>query len=105
MTAGVGLKPLDIFAMGVRYLRNNQTDEARAAFTHAVEADATMCDAWLGRQATGEVTIAVAEGAYNARSNLGSALQTAGMSVPDLKVVTHMTLGACELGLPTHTRM
>jgi type VII secretion ATPase EccA len=105
MTAGVGLKPLDIFTMGVRYLRNQQTDEARAAFTQAVESDATMCDAWMGRLATGETTIAVAEGAYNARSKLGSALQGAGMSVADLKVVTRLTLGACELGLPTHTRM
>jgi type VII secretion ATPase EccA len=105
MTAGVGLKPLDVFVLGLRYLRNSQADEAREAFRQAVEADPTMCDAWLGRSATGEKGLAVASGAYRSISNLGAALRTAQMTVPDLKVVTSMTLGSFALGMPTHTRI
>jgi type VII secretion ATPase EccA len=105
MTAGVGLKPLDVFTMGLRYLRNSQTNEARQAFRQAVDADATMCDAWLGRLAAGEKSIEVTAGAYQSLSNLGSALSTANMTVADLKVVTSMTLGSFALGMPTHTRM
>ena len=40
MTAGVGLKPLDVFTLGLRYLRNSQTDEAREAFRERVRAAA-----------------------------------------------------------------
>lgn len=105
MTAGVGLKPLDVFVLGLRYLRNSQTDEARQAFSQAVEADPTMCDAWLGRLATGEKSLEVAAGAYRSVSNLGAALKTAQMTVADLKVMTSMTLGSFALGMPTHTRM
>lgn len=105
MTAGVGLKPLDVFVLGLRYLRNSQTDEAREAFRQAVQADPSMCDAWLGRLATGEKALDVAAGAYRSVSNLGAALKTAQMTVADLNVVTSMTLGSFALGMPTHTRM
>lgn len=105
MTAGVGLKPLDVFVLGLRYLRNSQTDEAREAFRQAVEADPSMCDAWLGRLATGEKALDVAAGAYRSVSNLGAALKTAQMTVADLNVVTQMTLGSFALGMPTHTRI
>ncbi|MGJ6127369.1 AAA family ATPase [Mycolicibacterium sp. Y3] len=105
MTAGVGLKPLDVFVLGLRYLRNSQTDEARQAFSQAVEADPTMCDAWLGRLATGENSLDVAAGAYRSVSNLGAALKSAQMTVADLKVMTSMTLGSFALRMPTHTRM
>lgn len=105
MTAGVGLKPLDVFVLGLRYLRNSQTGEAREAFRQAVEADPSMCDAWLGRLATGEKALDVAAGAYRSVSNLGAALKTAQMTVADLNVVTSMTLGSFALGMPTHTRI
>lgn len=105
MTTGVGLKPLDVFVLGLRYLRNSQHDEAREAFRQAVEADPTMCDAWLGRLATGEKALDVAAGAYLSVSNLGTALKSAQMTVSDLKVVTSMTLGSFALGMPTHTRI
>ncbi|EHB48758.1 AAA ATPase central domain protein [Mycolicibacterium rhodesiae JS60] len=105
MTAGVGLKPLDVFTMGLRYLRNQQKDDARAAFQQAVDADPSMCDAWLGRIATGETSLAVTAGAYNARSNLGTALGTASMSVADLQVQTDITLDSLGVRLPTHTRV
>lgn len=105
MTAGVGLKPLDVFVLGLRYLRNSQTAEAREAFRQAVEADPSMCDAWLGRLATGEKALDVAAGAYRSVSNLGAALKTAQMTVSDLNVVTSMTLGSFALGMPTHTRI
>jgi type VII secretion ATPase EccA len=105
MTAGVGLKPLDIFTMGLRYLRNSQSAEARAAFRQAVDVDSTMCDAWLGRLAAGENSIDVTAGAYGSLSNLGSALGTANMTVHELNVVTSMTLGSFALGMPTYTRM
>ncbi|GAT02298.1 AAA family ATPase [Mycolicibacterium fortuitum] len=99
------MKPLDIFVLGLRYLRNAQNDEAREAFRRAVEADRTMCDAWLGRLATGEKTLEVTAGAYRSVSNLGAALKSAQMSVADLNVVTSMTLGSFALGMPTHTRI
>jgi type VII secretion ATPase EccA len=105
MTAGVGLKPLDLFTMGLRYLRNQQKDDARAAFQQVVDADPSMCDAWLGRIATGETSLGVIAGAYNARSNLGTALGTASMSVADLQVFTDITLDSLGVRLPTHTRM
>lgn len=105
MTAGVGLKPLDVFVLGLRYLRNSQTAEAREAFHQAVQADPSMCDAWLGRLATGEKALDVAAGAYQSVSNLGAALKTAQMTVADLNVVTSMTLGSFALGMPTHTRI
>lgn len=105
MTAGVGLKPLDVFVLGLRYLRNSQTAEAREAFSQAVQADPSMCDAWLGRLATGEKALDVAAGAYQSVSNLGAALKTAQMTVADLNVVTSMTLGSFALGMPTHTRI
>lgn len=105
MTAGLGTKPLDVFVLGLRYLRNSQTDEAGEAFRQAAEVDPSMCDAWLGRAATGEKSLEVAAGAYRSVSNLGMALRTAQMTVADLKVVTSMTLGSFALGMPTHTRM
>lgn len=105
MTAGVGLKPLDVFVLGLRYLRNSQSAEAREAFRQAVQADPSMCDAWLGRLATGEKAVDVAAGAYQSVSNLGAALKTAQMTVADLNVVTSMTLGSFALGMPTHTRI
>lgn len=105
MTTGVGTKPLDVFVLGLRYLRNSQADEAREAFRQAVEADPTMCDAWLGRLAAGEKSLDVAAGAYRSVTNLGAALRTAQMTVADLKVMTSMTLGSFALGMPTHTRM
>jgi len=105
MTAGVGLRPLDVFTMGLRHLRNQEKDQARAAFTQAVAADPSMCDAWLGRLATGERSIDVAAGAYQSRGNLGAALRTSNLTVGDLGVVTSMTLGAFGLRLPTHTEM
>lgn len=99
------MKPLDIFVLGLRYLRNAQNDEAREAFRRTVEADPTMCDAWLGRLATGEKTLEVTAGAYRSVSSLGAALKSAQMSVADLNVVTSMTLGSFALGMPTHTRI
>ena len=104
MTTGV-VRPLDVFTIGLRHLRSNQTEQARAAFTQAAAADASMCDAWLGRMATGERTLATVEGAYQSRGQLGAALKSAGMTVADLKVNTSMTLGAFALGMPTHTEM
>lgn len=104
MTTGV-VRPLDVFTIGLRHLRSNQTEQARAAFTQAVAADANMCDAWLGRMATGDRALATVEGAYTARGQLGAALKSAGMTVADLKVNTSMTLGAFALGMPTHTEM
>ena len=94
-----------MFTIGLRHLRSNQTEQARAAFTQAAAADASMCDAWLGRMATGERTLATVEGAYQSRGQLGAALKSAGMTVADLKVNTSMTLGAFALGMPTHTEM
>ncbi|MEU0497958.1 AAA family ATPase [Mycobacterium sp. NPDC006124] len=105
MTAGVGLKPLDVFTMGLRYLRNSQTEEAREAFRQAVERDPGMCDAWLGMLATGSTSAGVTAGAYRSVANLGGALKTAGMTVADLNVQTSMTLGSFGLRLPTHTRL
>ena len=90
MTAGVGLKPLDVFTLGLRYLRNSQTDEAREAFRQAAERDPGMCDAWLGMLATGSTSPDVTAGAYRSVSNLGVALKTAGMTVADLSVFTSM---------------
>lgn len=104
MTTGV-VRPLDVFTIGLRHLRSNQTEQARAAFTQATAADPSMCDAWLGRLATGEHALATVEGAYRSRAQLGAALKTAGMTVSDLKVNTSMTLGAFALGMPTHTEM
>ena len=104
MTAGV-VRPLDVFTMGLRHLRSNQTDEARAAFAQATVADPSMCDAWLGRLAAGEHSLQIVEGAYAARANLGAALKSADMTVVDLKVKTSLTLGAFALGMPTHTEM
>ncbi len=104
MTTGV-VRPLDVFTIGLRHLRSNQNDQARAAFAQAAAEDSSMCDAWLGRMAAGERTLATIEGAYRSRSQLGAALKSAGMTVPDLKVTTSMTLGAFALGMPTHTEM
>jgi len=94
-----------VFTIGLRHLRSNQTEQARAAFTQAAAADPSMCDAWLGRMATGERTLATVEGAYQSRGQLGAALKSAAMTVADLKVNTSMTLGAFALGMPTHTEM
>ncbi|RDH75355.1 AAA family ATPase [Mycolicibacterium moriokaense] len=105
MTAGVGLKPLDVFTLGLRYLRNSQTDEAREAFRQAAERDPGMCDAWLGMLATGSTSADITAGAYRSVSNLGVALKTAGMTVADLSVHTSMTLGSFGLRMPTHTRL
>lgn len=105
MTTGVNTKPLDMFVLGLRYLRNSQTDEAREAFRQAAARDAAMCDAWLGRLATGDTSLEVTAGAYKSVNNLGVALKSAQMTVADLKVVTSMTLGSFALGMPTHTRL
>jgi type VII secretion ATPase EccA len=106
MTTGVGtMKPLDVFVLGLRYLRNSQTDDAREAFRQAAERDPMMCDAWLGRLATGETSLDVTAGAYKSVNNLGVALKSAQMTAADLKVVTSMTLGSFALGMPTHTRL
>jgi len=104
LTTGV-VRPLDVFTIGLRHLRSNQTDQARAAFTQVTATDPSMCDAWLGRMAAGESTLAAVEGAYRSRGQLGAALKSAGMTVADLKVNTSMTLGAFALGMPTHTEM
>ncbi|MGH3583420.1 MAG: hypothetical protein ACRDUB_17645, partial [Mycobacterium sp.] len=104
MTTGVGtMKPLDVFVLGLRYLRNSQTDDAREAFRQAAERDPMMCDAWLGRLATGETSLEVTAGAYKSVNNLGVALKTAQMTAVDLKVFTSLTLGSFGLRLPTHT--
>ncbi|CAN5737415.1 type VII secretion system ESX-1 AAA family ATPase EccA1 [soil metagenome] len=106
MTTGVGtMKPLDVFVLGLRYLRNSQTDDAREAFRQAAERDPMMCDAWLGRLATGDTSLEVTAGAYKSVNNLGVALKSAQMTAADLKVVTSMTLGSFALGMPTHTRL
>jgi type VII secretion ATPase EccA len=106
MTTGVGtMKPLDVFVLGLRYLRNSQADDAREAFRQAAERDPMMCDAWLGRLATGETSLEVTAGAYKSVNNLGVALKSAQMTAADLKVVTSMTLGSFALGMPTHTRL
>lgn len=103
MTTAV--RPRDVFTIGLRHLRSNQTEQARAAFRQATAADPMMCDAWLGRLATGEHSLDITEGAYESRGNLGSALKAASMSPADLKASTSMTLGAFALGMPTHTEM
>ncbi|MFZ2241997.1 MAG: type VII secretion AAA-ATPase EccA [Gordonia amarae] len=105
MTVGVGLRPLDVFTMGLRHLRSNEAEHARAAFAQATGADPGMCDAWLGRLATGERSIEVTAGAYNSRNNLGLALRANNMTVGDLGLTTSLTLGAFGLRLPTHTEM
>lgn len=99
------MKPLDVFVLGLRYLRNSQADDAREAFRQAAERDPMMCDAWLGRLATGETSLEVTAGAYKSVNNLGVALKSAQMTAADLKVVTSMTLGSFALGMPTHTRL
>lgn len=99
------MKPLDVFVLGLRYLRNSQTDDAREAFRQAAERDPMMCDAWLGRLATGETSLEVTAGAYKSVNNLGVALKTAQMTAVDLKVFTSLTLGSFGLRLPTHTRL
>lgn len=99
------MKPLDVFVLGLRYLRNSQTDDAREAFRQAAERDPMMCDAWLGRLATGDTSLEVTAGAYKSVNNLGVALKSAQMTAADLKVVTSMTLGSFALGMPTHTRL
>ncbi len=99
------MRPRDVFTIGLRHLRSNQTEQARAAFRQATAADPTMCDAWLGRLATGEHSLDIAAGAYQSRGNLGAALKAASMSPADLKASTSMTLGAFALGMPTHTEM
>lgn len=104
MTTGV-VRPLDVFTIGLRHLRSNQTEQALAAFIQATAADPNMCDAWLGRMAAGDRSASTVEGAYTARGQLGAALKNAGMTVADLKVNTSMTLGAFALGMPTHTEM
>lgn len=104
MTAGVGFKPLDMFSMGIRAL-NRDNKEACEAFRMAVQADSMLCDAWLGRLAAGESAIDVVAGAYNARAQLGVALNSVRMRPEDLKITTKLTLDALDLGMPTHTRM
>lgn len=66
------------FDQGVRFLGYTidsytvpqSADQARIAFESATNADRTMCDAWLGRAAAGEVTAPVVWGAYSTRDNL-----------------------------------
>lgn len=108
-TVGVA-RPLDVFTMGLRHLRNGESDRAAEAFTQAVRADPMMCDAWLGWMATGNRTLEVTGGAYESRRNLGLALRSVsgrnGRMTPDqLGAVTTMTLGAFGLQLPTHTEV
>ncbi|MBY6388920.1 AAA family ATPase [Rhodococcus erythropolis] len=107
MTTGVNTntKPLDVFVLGLRYLRNSETDEAREAFRMAAQQDPLMCDAWLGRMATGDTALEVTAGAYKSVNNLGTALKSAQMNVGDLNVVTSLTLGSFTLRMPTHTRL
>ncbi|SON61888.1 ESX-1 secretion system protein EccA1 [Mycobacterium simulans] len=99
MSTGVA-RPLDVFTIGLRHLRNRETQQARAAFAHATEGDPTMCDAWLGRMAAGEQTVEVAAGAYNNRGNFGAALRHAQMRVDQLGVQITLTLGTIALRLP-----
>ena len=99
MTTGVA-RPLDVFGIGLRHLRSQQLDKARVAFTEATAADPMMCDAWLGRLAAGEQTAAVAEGAYRARANLGSALRASRLRVSDLKAHLTITVGSISLKMP-----
>lgn len=105
MTAGVGLKPRDIFAMGLRYLRNNQLNEARQAFERATAADPSMCDAWLGRLASGETSVEVAAGAYESLANLGATLSAMGKTVAELQAYTSVTLGAFAIRLPVQSHV
>ena len=102
--AAVGVvSPLSMFVMGFRHLRNNELEQARQAFAQAVVADPTMCDAWLGRLATGEQTIEVTGGAYEARRNLGAATGSSRVTVDDLKVLMTLHLGAFQLQVPLRT--
>ncbi|MGV0743865.1 AAA family ATPase [Mycolicibacterium sp. XJ870] len=110
MTAVGVARPLDVFTMGLRHLRNGESERAAEAFAQAVQADPMMCDAWLGWMATGERTLEVTGGAYESRRNLGVALRSVSgrngrMSPDQLGVVTTMTLGAFGLQLPTHTEV
>ncbi|WP_342744589.1 hypothetical protein [Mycobacterium szulgai] len=93
--------PLDVFTIGLRHLRNRETQQARAAFAHATEGDPTMCDAWLGRMAAGEQTVEVTAGAYNNRGNLGAALRHAQVWVGQLGVEITLTPGHHRLAAAT----
>ncbi|GAB3030288.1 AAA family ATPase [Mycobacterium bourgelatii] len=99
MSTGVA-RPLDVFTIGLRHLRNREMPQARAAFAHATDGDPTMCDAWLGRMAAGEQNVEVTEGAYRNRGNFGAALRHAQMRPDQLGVQITLTLGTIGLRLP-----
>ncbi|MFF3569903.1 type VII secretion AAA-ATPase EccA [Nocardia jiangxiensis] len=69
-----GVQSLGLVAGGIR---NEQ--QALAAFRAATDLDPDMCDAWLGRAMSGEVTSEVVYGAYRSAHNLYRDQQRAGL--------------------------
>lgn len=100
MAAIGAVSPLGLFVIGFRHLRNDEFEPARQAFTQAVEADRNICDAWLGRLATGEQTIEVTKAAFETRRNLGSAAARSDLTVEDLRVYATLHLGAVHIEVP-----
>ncbi|WP_280453727.1 type VII secretion AAA-ATPase EccA [Nocardia brasiliensis] len=69
-----GVQSLGLVAGGVR-----NEEHAAAAFLAATNLDPDMCDAWLGRAMSGEVTAEVIYGAYRSVHNLYRDQQRAGL--------------------------
>ncbi|MFG1792721.1 type VII secretion AAA-ATPase EccA [Nocardia sp. NPDC049149] len=69
-----GVQSLGLVAGGVR-----NDEHAAAAFLAATNLDPDMCDAWLGRAMSGEVTAEVIYGAYRSVHNLYRDQQRAGL--------------------------
>lgn len=96
------------FSLGLRSLAaRGDSREPAQAFRLAVEADATMCDAWLGLMAVDRSQLRdpdTARGLLNSSRNFGAELRRNGMVVDPaegalgLKIPVQM--GVVELGMP-----
>ena len=96
------------FSLGLRSLAaRTDTREPAQAFRLAVEADPTMCDAWIGLMAVDRTQLSdpsAARGLLNSARNFGAELRRNGMVVDPaegalgLKIPVQM--GVVELGMP-----
>ncbi|GAB3134260.1 type VII secretion AAA-ATPase EccA [Tsukamurella serpentis] len=96
------------FSLGLRSLSaRGETSEPAQAFRLAVEADPTMCDAWIGLMAVDRPRLRdpdTARGLLNSARNFGAELRRNGMVVDPaegalgLKIPVEM--GVVELGMP-----
>lgn len=86
-----------ITALGLLDGQPADPDQARIAFRRAIDLDATMCDAWVGLAAAGDISVTTLRNAHHTSATLHRETRRLGLADDDLRPVVPAPSGYLAL--------